>query len=274
MVRRVRPQVWLLVSVIAVAMSSPAASAADPRDEARAKLRAGVGLMERGDYAGALAAFESAYALVPNPKIQFNIATAYDALARHAAAYDAFALFLADPKDAPAETVAKARASVAALEKKVGRIVVTSDQADDQVFVDGRPRGATPLAKPIVVDAGAHAVTVRRGAAQFAENVSLAEGEERPVAARFAPPIAAAPEPALVAPSPMVAKATPDPIAPLAISREPAPPEPPAPFYRRAWFWTVVAGGLTAVAVTGVLVFRPTDYPPADSTVTIPMPLP
>ena len=77
--------------------------------------------------------------------------------------------------------------------------MVTSDQADDQVFVDGRPRGATPLAKPIVVDAGAHAVTVKRGAAQFADNVSLAGGEERPVVARFAPPVAASPVPAPVA---------------------------------------------------------------------------
>jgi hypothetical protein len=241
---------WLLVGLLVTLLARPA-HAADPRDEARTKLRAGIGLMEQGDYAGALAAFEAAYALVPNPKLQFNIGTAQDALARPAAAHEAFSRFLADPRDAPAETVGKARDALAALEKRVGRITVTSDRADDQVFVDGRPRGATPLPRPVIVDAGAHAVTVARGDAQFTENVSLAEGQERAVAARFA-----APEPPPVARQPPAAaekKPTP-PEAVLERSSSPPPPTP-RPFYTRAWFWVAVAG-VAAAGVSGALFLR------------------
>jgi hypothetical protein len=258
-----------VVSVLALAVAWRA-EAADLRDEARARLRAGVALMEQGDYAAALAAFEEAYALVPNPKLQFNIGTAQDALARRAAAYEAFTLFLADPRDAPAETVARARTALAVLEKKVGRIAVTSDAADDKVFIDGRPRGTTPLPRPIVVDAGAHAVTITRGEAQFTENVTLAEGEERAVVARFAPPAVppvTQPETTIV---PRVAETTP-PETTLATKPAPPPPPPPEtrPFYGRPWFWLLV-GGAAAAGVAGAFLLRGTEYPASDDKVTIP----
>src|SRR4051794_13194502 len=80
-----------------LAWAAPAASAG--RDEAAALLRRGATLTEKGDYAGALRAFEEAYARYPSPNIQFNLGATYEALARDAQAYGAFQQFLDDPRD-------------------------------------------------------------------------------------------------------------------------------------------------------------------------------
>ena len=233
-------------------------AAPDKREAARAKLKEGAARMTEGDYAGALAAFEAAYALVPSPKIQFNIGAAYDALVRYAAAHDAFTRFLADPQDAPAETVAKARAHLAALDKKVARIAVTA-AAGSEVFVDGQPRGMTPLAAPIVVDSGAHAVTVRRGEARWSDDFTLGAGEERPVVVAE-----------LAARPPVVEPGVPPPVPPAAMGTESGvvavSPPPARPIYRRPLFWGLVGGAVVVAAAAVVIAIAAgsTVYPVPD----------
>jgi hypothetical protein len=296
----------VVLAVLAVAGASEAL-AADPKVEARAKLKLGAKLMEQGEYAGALQAFEDAYARFASPKIYFNIGAACDALARYAAAHDAFSRFVAEAKDAPASALAKARASLARLDGKVGRIEIASDASGDEVLVDGRPRGTTPLAAPLVVDTGPHGVTVKRGAAQHSESLTLAAGEKRTVTARFSaapatpprltaisepkgvttPPAAATtaarPQPALaLRPSP--ASAPPATSTPaLAVTTHPgssspgdpdlateggAAPSPSRPLYRRPWFWGALAAAVAGGVAVSFLAMRGTSYPDADHVVT------
>jgi len=240
---------------------------ADARGVARAKVDEGVRLTEQGRYADALRAFEEAYALFPSPKIQFNIALANEELERYAAAFEAMSRFLADPQDAAKAKIARGRKVLEGLAKKVGRIAVASEVAGDEVFVDGQRRGVTPLGAALVVDPGAHAVTVKRGDVQLTENVTVGPGEERsvspqPSAVAVAPAEPPSPPPAAV-PAPAAPAATP---ASAVLTHQAAAPEPA----RRRWLlWGAVGGGVVlALVITSLLVFRGTNYPDSGYQVT------
>jgi hypothetical protein len=265
----------IVVAAMVLASNPSLAMAADGREAARAKMKAGAALMERGDAAGALAEFEAAYRLFPSPKIQFNIAAACEQLSRFAAAYGALSTFLADPGDAPSESVAKARAWLAALEKKVARVAIVSDTAGDEIVIDGQTQGSTPAARPFVVDPGSHKIVIKRGDAEQQVMVTLGEGEERSLNVKFlaSPPA----EPAAKLPSQMeagVLAGTPmDPSIPPAMieadgSQRAATTE--RPLYKRPWFWGAVAVGALALGILLAFSLGETGYPSADRMVTLP----
>src|SRR6516225_2968499 len=72
-----------LVCIVGGALLSMNAAAADAATDARArraarsKLVEGVTLLRQGDYAAALSRFEEAQALVPSPKIEYDLGLAY-----------------------------------------------------------------------------------------------------------------------------------------------------------------------------------------------------
>jgi len=68
----------IILALVALAASAPAAEAGDPVPPRARKLAArGRELHDRGDYARAIAAFKEAYVLAPSPGLLFNIAQAY-----------------------------------------------------------------------------------------------------------------------------------------------------------------------------------------------------
>jgi hypothetical protein len=274
---------------------------ADPRAEARAKIDEGARLTEQGRYADALRAFEEAYALYPSSKIQFNIALANEELARYAAAFEAMTLFLAEPRDVAPAKIARARQVLEALAKRVGRITVGSDATGDEIYVDGRRRGVTPIAGAIVLDPGAHAVTIKRGAIQHTENVTLAAGEERALTLAIPAAVTTAPTPgspgvvAVDGPTEPLAgqepparpSQQPDPATPelprsgpaagggvapaVTLVREPGgpgAPAAPAGDRRRWWLWGAVGGAVVLVVIGSLFVFRGTSYPDPEHKVT------
>src|SRR3954468_17390347 len=106
---------------------SSAAPKADEKAQARALLVEGGGLLQSGDYAEALSRFEKAYALVPSPKIQYNLGLAYLGLGRPADALQAFQTFVDGATDAAPANITAAKKYLAQLPKKIGVVELEGD---------------------------------------------------------------------------------------------------------------------------------------------------
>ncbi len=125
-------------------------------------LKTGVELRRQGDDAGALAAFQRAYAATPTGHALAQQALAEQALGRWADAADHLRQALADTTDAwVAKNHAELTDSLATIEKHVGRLELLGGIPGATVRVNGRGAGTLPLPGPITVEAGTVALEVR-----------------------------------------------------------------------------------------------------------------
>jgi hypothetical protein len=158
---------WCLAALFAVAIAStPGVAVASPAGEAKAaarkKLVEGADLLKHGDFQAALARFQAAYDLVPNPKIQYNFGLAYMGLGRNADAFQAFLAFLGEASDASTDTITKARGYKDGLVQKICRLTVRADADGATIGVDARSYGLTPRREEILLDAGTHVLLVEK----------------------------------------------------------------------------------------------------------------
>jgi hypothetical protein len=192
-----------LLTLLAAALAA-APAIADPeadRREAEALLREGNRLLQdANDPAGALDLFVAAYAKFPSDKIWLSIGSAEDALGHAAAAANAYARFLASA-DAVGAPAREARAILAALDAKLGRVAIQVTPSDAEIQLgDGRweaaaalpERRAAPGTLTIRARSPGHAdgdttVTVRVGATATAA-LALAVAVTAPPPDRVTPP--------------------------------------------------------------------------------------
>ena len=167
----------LLVSVAAPSIAraqAPAGSptlpvtpAAPPTKEQVAEAKkffdAGLKLSKEGLYQEALASFIEANRLSPRESIQRNIAQTYRDLKDMANAYDATQTLLAlyGEKMKP-NLKSNAQHALEELEVLTGVIDVTVQEPGAKVTLDGKEVGVTPLAKPLRVGIGTHALTIAK----------------------------------------------------------------------------------------------------------------
>jgi hypothetical protein len=259
------------LAVCALSVSSTASrgafaaeSAADKK-RATAFLQEGAKLLDSKDYAAALVKFQEAYALVPSPKIQFNVGLAQEGLDRPAEATRAYQAYLQGATNDAASRRADAQARMKALRARVTFLQITTDVGGASVTVDGAEEGRTPLAQPLVLNPGPHHVVVQAaGGPPWARAIRGEPGgtlELQPSQQALTPPPAAAPAPpAPPPPLPLAREPATEP-APL-VTTTPAPAEDEArPVYKKVWFWGLVAGVAAAATVSVVLFMPPkTDY--------------
>lgn len=169
-----------------VALLLGTSAQADSRSEARALLREGNRLLEKGEYAGALELYQAAYARFPSPKILLNLGTVLRQLNREAEALEAYEKFLSEPttdrraKSDVENIVATLRAAV----RPVLQLQV--DPAGARVFIDGSAVGEAPIDRPL--DAGSHILRVEKeGFLPTSATVTLKLGEKQVVSLRLAP---------------------------------------------------------------------------------------
>jgi len=266
-----------LGAALALLVWSPPARADDPRAEATAHQIAGTSLLEQGDAAGALREFEAAYALVPSPKIQFNMGLALQRLNRPVAALQAFDRFLdgaaAANAEIPRDKRDEAEAHRRELLSKLSAITITADLAGVTVAIDGVTQGKTPFAHPLYLEAGAHQLVARApGAAPITQIFAATQGAALTIPLVLAPagtaaaapasaeasgaprstpaPVAAPRPPPIVALPP--AAAAPPPAAPLGVSLSASAATEPAA-WRRPVKWG--AFGVAALGL-GIGVFE------------------
>lgn len=143
----------------------------------------GVQLAREGDWAGAVAEFDSAYALSGNVEILFNLAAAHENANHYVEAADALAQYRSRASAvAVGRRAAELDAAAARIESRIGRIVVALDAPGLEVDIDGRAFTAEQARAGIRASAGERRVILR--APRFApreQRVTVAGGEVRTI---------------------------------------------------------------------------------------------
>jgi hypothetical protein len=115
-------------------------------------------LFSRGDYGNALLKFRHAHELSGDPRLLWNVVACETKLHRYAQVLSAL-------EGGQVLTADDLRA-IGALEKASRELVcalrLTVSEAGAQVLIDDEPAGITPLAGPVLVDAGAHRIRVSK----------------------------------------------------------------------------------------------------------------
>jgi tetratricopeptide (TPR) repeat protein len=180
--------------------SAPAPTEAQ-RETAREAYARGQALFAQDKFADAKAAFEQAYAAVPNPVVLLSIAESDVRLGNLEAALDAFQRYLAGSPDAPDR--AQVEQKIADLLATPATLLLSSEPAGAEVTVDGQNTGKITPAE-IQVTRGDHAVELSLAGHQKAAvpvTARIGARHELHVALQPVPPANAAPEPLAPAPA-------------------------------------------------------------------------
>ncbi|MEZ4463551.1 MAG: PEGA domain-containing protein [bacterium] len=154
-----------VAGLLAVALAaSPALAQTEPPPAAKAAYDAGVAHFQAGRYTDAIAEFNKAYRLGPNPVLVFNMARAFEELGDFASATEFYKRYLQmAPEAADRQVVEESLRTLELLaarqeKPKEGTLEVQSVPEGATVLLDGRPVGRTPFR--LAVLAGRHFVAV------------------------------------------------------------------------------------------------------------------
>jgi hypothetical protein len=249
--RRIARALLATAILVSAAVAHAQPSAAD-RETARAAMDEGDHRFEQKDYAGALASYQAAHAIMGVPTTGVEVAKAQVALGQLVDGRDtALAVARIPVKPGEPEVFAKARAAAAALADSLTaripsvevHVAGLASGVDAVIKVDDAELGAATRAAPRKVNPGVHTVSVHApGYAEDRRQVEVPEGAHLVVDVVMrpdgSPPPAAQPA---AAPGP---------------PQEPPPVVPPASGHAPVLAYTALgvgAVGLGVGAVTGVL---------------------
>lgn len=144
---------------------------------ARARFKEGVEFYDKGRYELARASFMQAYALKKHPAVLLNLAWSSLKSGHALDALRNFKQFLSEATDVTDKARADANDGERQALSELGRIDIVTT-AGSKVVVDGSESGITPLEGPVLVEPGAHTVTVRRtDGSSESRSVSVLAGE-------------------------------------------------------------------------------------------------
>lgn len=239
-----RPALCLIVLFLSVPAraQTPAVVA-----EAQTHFKRGVELYEDGDLPAALVEFRRAYDLVPNHRVLYNLGRVATAQHDYAGALRYYRQYLADGGgQVAAARRAEVEGELPKLVGRVGHLRIMVDVAGAEVSVDDVPVGISPLAAPVLVNAGRRRVVASAPNLNAVARVVEVAGEET-VTVSLALPV---PRPS---PHPVAAVAPP---APSFVRQRPRPAPAPPP-RKRQWpavlGWTATGLLAAGTAVTGVM---------------------
>jgi PEGA domain len=247
-----------LAALLVIAVTSPgSAEAQTAKEKARASalLKEGAALLGDKEYEEALGKFEAAYAVVPSPKILFNVGLANEGLARPVRALRAFNEYLAGATSDTAQRRKEATDHIVVLKTKVALVMIQADVDGAHVSIDGEDSGTTPLSNAIAVEPGNHQIVVQASTGKpWTKAVKALAGSTL----RLEATVKEAPTPAVAA-APAIGSS---PVPTIANSPNSTNPELTAsaaqsdgdsPFYTKGWFWGA-AGAVIVVSVVTAIV--------------------
>lgn len=171
------------------------APSADDNAEARRLYRKGAEAFDSGKPQEARSFLLQAWAI----RQTYDVATALGqveldlSLPRDAAEHLDFALRTFPPQ-LSAETLQRVRGLFFQAEKKVGTLIVRADRPGTRILVDGKPAGVTPLAGPLFLEPGSHAIEGEDGTSHVTRTLEVEAGTTQSVGLELIPPRPPAPE--------------------------------------------------------------------------------
>jgi hypothetical protein len=166
-----------------------ASATGDVRTAARSHYDRGISLYQAGDFKLALIEFRRAYEFVADYRVLYNIGQVSQQLAAYADATRALTRYLDEGGEA---VTSERRLSVAhdleSLRLRTAHIAVGSNAVDAEIYVDGVSVARTPLATPLLVDAGERTVELRKqGYVNASRAVTLAGEDDVRIDLQMAP---------------------------------------------------------------------------------------
>lgn len=161
--------------------ATPAADAPSKEavQEARKHYARGLSLYADGDYTFAVIEFDRAYALVSDYRVLYNIGQVRVQLNNYSKARQALERYLTEGGDKVGADQRRAvMADLEMLAARTATLRVETNVAGALIAIDDVPVGTSPLADPVLVDAGDHRLTVQKvGFNQAASRLTLAGGD-------------------------------------------------------------------------------------------------
>jgi tetratricopeptide repeat protein/PEGA domain-containing protein len=153
----------LLALVLALlAPSTSQAQAAVAPAEASRHFERGYLLAQQGSLEEAISEFNQAYALQPHPSVLYNLGQAYAASGRAVEAVETLSRFLEQAPAGDRERRSQAAALMEYQTQRIGLLSLTVSPEDATISIDGVALGHAPLAGPIQLVAGHHALVLAR----------------------------------------------------------------------------------------------------------------
>ncbi|MFT3922772.1 MAG: TonB-dependent receptor [Myxococcales bacterium] len=152
---------------------SPRAARADGvADEAEVNFRLGAERYQAGDYRGALAYFLASNRLAPNHYVRFNVARAFQRLGQYPEAYRWCEAALEG--DIEPTLRAQLQETLAAIEREVAVVELTTDPAGATVFMDRRNLGSVAVSPArLALPPGKHRILVELAGYEAAQSEEL-----------------------------------------------------------------------------------------------------
>jgi hypothetical protein len=236
----------VLGPVPAAAQQEAATSSVEPtaeqKKEASQRFEKGVSFYRDGEYQAALLEFKRAYELFPNYRVLYNLGQTSRELKDHASALVAFERYLAEGDKIDAARKRDVENWIAELRTKVARVSVATNVPGAEITVDDLLVGTTPLAEPILLNAGRRKVSATlSGHVPVQRYIDVAGADTAELSLELVSLVAPAPT------GPARADATPPPAPKKVESRSP----------RWAWVGLATTGALGVA--TGILGVRALD---------------
>lgn len=155
------------------------------KQQAKERFLKGLEFVQNESWDAALAEFLASRELYPTKVALKNAAISLRQLKRYSEALDMYRELAREfGSSLTPEEKKNVDDAIAALQASVGEVVVESDQRESTVIIDGQQRGTTPLAQPIVVNAGTHTVrVVKEGFETFEAQLLVAGSQKKAVKA-------------------------------------------------------------------------------------------
>jgi tetratricopeptide (TPR) repeat protein len=217
------------------------------RSEASVRFRTGVNLYLEGDFQGAMAEFQRAYASMPSALVLYNLAQTHLALRDYVAARDTLLRYVKMEGDGiPPDRRIEIEAQLATLSRRIGAVRIACNEDGAKVMVDGHLVGQTPLKQPIPVSSGQHRIEIQATGRVPEERQIVVAGETEVTVS-------------IDLPAP----------PPPAVAIQARPPEEPRRRLRIAGFTGIgvgIGGGVAAGALFALAMNARSDYEAATST--------